>query len=142
MFRIKATVAERAELERWVKAGTPPQGVVRRSRMILLAHQGKSSKAIGKAWKVSPPAIRLWKERFLAGGPPVLRKIAPGRGRKPSLSRRKVAAVVRATIESKPKGRTHWSGRFLAKAKRRSFKGVQRLWMQVLEISKRREVGN
>jgi len=128
MLRIKASEAEIEELERWVKASNTPQGVVRRSRIVLLAHQGKSGKAIGKRLKVSQPTIRLWKERFLAGGPQALRKIAPGRGRKPSLSRRKVAAVVRATLHAKPKGQTHWSCRAMAKAKGLSLKSVQRIW--------------
>ena len=128
MLRIKAGEAEIEELERWVKASNTPQGVVRRSRIVLLAHQGKSGKAIGKRLKVSQPTIRLWKERFLAGGPQALRKIAPGRGRKPSLSRRKVAAVVRATLHAKPKGQTHWSCRAMAKAKGLSLKSVQRIW--------------
>ena len=128
MLRIKANVADVEQLERWVKATNTPQGVVLRSRIVLLASQGKSCKAIGKRLKVSQPTIRRWKERLLAGGPAAWRKIAPGRGRKPSLSRRKVAAVVRATIHAKPKGQTHWSCRSMAKAKKLSFKTVQRIW--------------
>ena len=128
MLPIKASASEVEQLEGWVKASNTPQGVVKRTRIILLAHKGKSSKAIGQQLKVSQPTIRLWKERFLAGGPQALRKIAPGRGRKPSLSRRKVAAVVRATIHAKPKGQTHWSCRSMAKAKGLSFKSVQRIW--------------
>ena len=128
MLRITATPSQVEQLERWVKATNTPQGVVCRSRIVLLAHQGKSSKAIGKRLKVSQPTIRLWKGRFLNGGPQALRQIAPGRGRKPSLSRRKVAAVVRATLHAKPPGRTHWSCRSMAEAKRLSFKSVQRIW--------------
>ena len=93
-----------------------------------MAHQGKSSQAIGKKLKVSQPTIRRWKERFLQSGTDGLTKIAAGRGRKPSLSRRKVAAVVRATLHGKPKGQTHWSCRTMAKAKKLSFKSVQRIW--------------
>ena len=128
MLRITTTPSQIEQLERWVKATSTPQGVVRRSRIILLAHRGKSSKAIGKSLKVSQPTIRLWKERFLEGGPQALAQIAPGRGRKRSLSRRKVAAVVRATIHAKPKGQTHWSCRAMARSKGLSFKSVQRIW--------------
>ena len=111
-----------------MKATNTPKGVAKRTRIILLAHKGKSGKAIGQQLKVRQPTIRLWKARFLAGGPPALRKIALGRDRKPSLSRRKVAAVVRATIHAKPKGPTHWSCRSMARAKGLSFKSGPRIW--------------
>jgi len=128
MLPIKASGSEVEQLESWVKATNTPQGVVKRTRIILLAHKGKSGKAIGQQLKVRQPTIRLWKARFLAGGPPALRKIALGRDRKPSLSRRKVAAVVRATIHAKPKGPTHWSCRSMARAKGLSFKSGPRIW--------------
>ena len=86
MLPIKASASDIEQLEGWVKASNTPQGVVKRAWIVLLAHKGKSSKAIGKQLKVSQPTIRLWKARFLAGGPSALRKIAPGRGRKPSLA--------------------------------------------------------
>lgn len=128
MLSITATASQVAQLQRWVKASNTAQGVALRSRIILMAHQGKSSKAIGKKLKVSQPTIRRWKERFLQSGTDGLTKIAAGRGRKPSLSRRKVAAVVRATLHGKPKGQTHWSCRTMAAAKKLSFKSVHRIW--------------
>ena len=128
MLSIAATPLQIEQLERLVKASKTAQGVVLRCRIILLAHRAKSSQAIGKTLKVSQPTIRLWKERFVEGGPEALTRIAAGRGRKPSLSRRKVAAVVRATLHAKPKGGTHWSCRSMARAKGLSFKSVQRIW--------------
>ena len=128
MLSIAATPSQIEQLDRLVKASNTARGVVLRSRMILLAHRGKSSKAIGETLQVSQPTIRLWKARFLAGGPEALTRIAAGRGRKPSLSRRKVAAVVRATLHAKPKGATHWSCRSMARAKGVSFKSVHRIW--------------
>ena len=128
MLSIAATPSQIEQLDRLVKASNTAQGVVLRSRIILLAHRGKSSKAIGETLQVSQPTIRLWKARFLEGGPEALTRIAAGRGRKPSLSRRKVAAVVRATIHAKPKRATHWSCRSMARAKGVSFKSVHRIW--------------
>ena len=103
MLSITTTPSQVEQLERLVKASNA-QGVVLRSRIILLAHRGKSSKAIGETLKVNQPTVRLWKKRILAGGSEALTRIAAGRGRKPSLSRRKVAAVVRATLHAKPQG--------------------------------------
>ena len=113
-LRITVTPSQIEQVERWVKATSTSQGVVCRSRIILLAHRGKSSQAIGKSLQVSQPTSRLWKERFLEGEPRARAQIASGRGRKRSLSRRKAAAVVRAPIHAKPKGQTHWSCRSMA----------------------------
>jgi hypothetical protein len=35
-------------------------------------------------------------------------EIAPGRGRKPSYDIDKIAAIVDATLQTKPDGMTHW----------------------------------
>ena len=35
--------------------------------------------------------------------------IAPGRGRKPTYQLDKIAAIVDATLQTKPAGTTHWS---------------------------------
>lgn len=128
MLSITVTALQVAQLQRWVKASNTAQGVALRSRIILMTHLGKSSKAIGKMLKVGQPTIRRWKKRFLQSGTDGLTKIAAGRGRKTSLSRRKVAAVVRATLHGKPKGQTHWSCRTMATAKKLSFKSVHRIW--------------
>jgi len=128
MLPIDASESQIEQLERWVRASSTPQAVVLRSMIILETHRGQSSQAIGRNLKVSQPTIRLWKRRFLEGGPQALSEIAPGRGRKPRISQRKVKTLVEATLHSKPPGQTHWSCRMMAKAKGVSFKTVQRIW--------------
>src|SRR5258708_18892493 len=95
--------------------------------IILEANQGKSDKKIAHRLHVSPPTIRLWKRRFTEGGPQALTEIAAGRGRKPAYGPRKVAAIVKATQQTKPPGQTHWSCRSMAKSQKVSFKTVQRI---------------
>ncbi|MCA1678287.1 MAG: IS630 family transposase, partial [Actinobacteria bacterium] len=51
-----------------------------------------------------------------------------GRGRKPQISDEQVAEIVRATLEDKPEGETHWSCRTMAKAQGVSPATVQRIW--------------
>jgi transposase len=106
--RLQITVSQSQveRLERWVKAGNTPQSIALRSLIILEAHRGHSAQAIGQTLKVSPPTIRLWKRRFLEGGPQALTTIAPGRGRKRQISRQKVSALVAATQHTKPPGQT------------------------------------
>ena len=128
MLKITVSESQVEQLARWVQAGNTPQSIAVRSMIILEAHRGQSAKAIGKTLKVSQPTIRLWKRRFMEGGPQALSAIAPGRGRKPQISRQKVAALVTATQHTKPPGQTHWSCRTMAKARGLSFKTVQRIW--------------
>lgn len=128
MLQISVSESQLKQLESWVKAGHTPQSVALRSMIILEAHRGESAQAIGRTLKVSQPTIRLWKRRFMEGGPQALTSIAPGRGRKRQISRQKVSALVVATQHTKPAGQTHWSCRTMAKAKGVSFKTVQRIW--------------
>ena len=43
--------------------------------------------------------------------------MAPGRGRKATYGPEKIQAVVKATLQSKPKGMTQWSCRLMAKSR-------------------------
>ena len=128
MLRISASDAQVEQMECWIKAGITPQAVVLRSMIILEAHRGRSDRAIGQNLRISQPTVRLWKRRFIGGGPEALTHVAAGRGCKPKISRRKIAALVHATQHTKPEGQTHWSCRSMAKAQGVSFKTVQRIW--------------
>jgi transposase len=128
MIRISVTPEQKECLRKWIAAGTTSQNIVLRSRVILASAAGDLDKTISEELTVSQPTIRLWKRRFLEGGPSALTEMKPGRGRKPVLSPQKVAAIVRATQHSKPVGQTHWSCRTMAKSKGVSFKTVQRIW--------------
>lgn len=99
-----------------------------RSRIILLSLSGLSSRQIGQRLQVSQPTIRLWQRRFRDGGPQALTEIAPGRGRKPKFSSRKLARLIQATQAAPPAGQTHWSCRSFAKAHGLSKATIQRLW--------------
>src|SRR2546429_9265126 len=50
------------------------------------------------------------------------------RGRKPKYELEKRDALIRATLETKPKGMTHWSCRTMAKAQGVSKSTVNQLW--------------
>jgi hypothetical protein len=61
-------------------------------------------------------------------GPDGLTRIQPGRGRKPRISPEKVAAIVEATLHSRPRAATHWTCRSMAQAQGVSPATVQRIW--------------
>src|SRR5438477_272187 len=55
-------------------------------------------------------------------------EIAPGRGRKAHYDQGQRDRIIQATLQSKPKGMTHWSCRLMAKAQGVSKNTVNRLW--------------
>jgi len=118
----------RRTLERWVSAGTSPQRIVLRARIVLLAAQGMANRRIAQAVHTSRPTVLLWRNRFTVGGVAALLEDAPGRGRPASISRAKVKRVVVATTQTLPRGATQWSTRTMAKAQGVSHATVQRIW--------------
>ena len=82
-----------------------------RCRIVLATAAGHPDQSIAAGLEVSRPTVILWWERFAQQGLESLWKIAPGRGRKPTYGPDKVQAVLAATLQTKPKGSTHWSCR-------------------------------
>jgi transposase len=127
---VRAEVAEeqRVLLERWSKAHGTPQSVALRARIVLMAADGESNSAIARKLCVSRPTVIMWRERFAAGGSQALTEVKAGRGRKRTISARKVKEIVIATTQTTPPGETHWSCRSMAKAQGVSPATVQRIW--------------
>jgi transposase len=119
---------QRKQIGQWVAALGTPQQVALRGRIVLAAGDGKSEAAIAADLKVDRKTVRLWRERFVAKGLPGLWEIAPGRGRKATYSAERIKAVIDATLQSKPKGMTHWSCRLMAAHQGISKWTVSTLW--------------
>jgi transposase len=119
---------QQMQIEAWLAALGTPQQVALRGRIVLLAGLGKSEAAIAAAVNVNRKTVRLWRERFDAEGLPGLWEIAPGRGRKATFGPERVKAVIDATLQSKPKGMTHWSCRLMATKQGLSKSTVSNLW--------------
>jgi transposase len=84
---------ERTLLEKWVRAGTTPQRLATRARIILLAAAGHSSRTIAKRLSVSSHTATLWRRRFQDGRAPSLQHDAPGRGRRPTVRADAIARI-------------------------------------------------
>src|SRR5712671_1127561 len=119
---------QRSDLQRWLIALGTPQQVALRCRIILAVAAGETEMAIAAENGVNRKTVSLWRERFRGGGPEALWEIAPGRGRKPSYDVTRIKAVIDATLQSKPKGNTHWSCRTMAVAQGISKSSVSRIW--------------
>lgn len=107
--------------------GTPQQ-VVLRCRIVLGAAEGKSDLAVASALNVNRHTATLWRRRFAEGGLASLWQIAPGRGRKPTYGADKIKTVIDATLQTKPKGMTHWSCRLMANNQEISKSTVSNIW--------------
>jgi transposase len=122
------TDAEREVLERWERSQSASHGEVQRAKALLAAADGEANTAIAARLGVSPATVTSWRARFgshhLAG----FGVIAKGRGRKPSIPKAKIDAIVEATLHSEPPGERHWSTRTMAKAQGVSPATVQRIW--------------
>jgi transposase len=116
------------QIEQWLAALGTPQQVALRGRIVIAAGDGKPEAAIAAEMKVNRKTVRLWCERFVARGLPGLWEVAPGRGRKATYSAEKIQAVIDATLQSKPKGMTHWSCRLMAANQGLSKSTVSNLW--------------
>ena len=70
--RLRVTDSDRRLLITWIRAGTTPQRVVRRARIVLIAAEGCSAREIARRLGVSTHTVSLWRQRFQTGGPTVL----------------------------------------------------------------------
>ena len=120
--------ADRETLEGWVGRRTTVQQIALRAQIILCATQGMPNAEIAARLSISRPTVLHWRRRFSLEGPDGLTRIQPGRGRKPRISPEKVAAIVEATVHSRPRAATHWTCRSMAQAQGVSPATVQRIW--------------
>lgn len=119
---------ERTVLGTWSHGRSLPLRLIQRAQIVVMAAEGVPSQNIAQTLKVSRPTVQLWRERFLALRLAGLKKDAPRPGRIPSISEKKVRAVVEATLHTTPRGATQWSIRTMAKAQGISRMAVQRIW--------------
>jgi transposase len=119
---------DRLELQRWVAAHHTPQQVAQRCHIILSAAEGEQDKRIAADLAINFKTVAFWRGRFREEGIDCLWEVAAGRGRKPHYSRKKIKAIIDATLQSRPEGATHWSCRSLAEQQGVSKDTVNRVW--------------
>lgn len=118
---------DRADLQGVASSRSLPFGLVQRARLVLMAADGHTNAAIAVKLGLSQQSVSKWRQRYVEQGLQGLHdELRPGRPR--SISDERVAALVRKTLESRPKDRTHWSSRSLAQATRLSPSTVRRIW--------------
>lgn len=117
-------------LEQWLRAGSTPQQVVLRAKIILRASRGQSDQQIAREFKLQRRTVALWRHRVREQGIGCVWEIASGRGRKARYGKPDVTRIIEATLQTKPKGATHWSTRALARAQGVSKNTIHRIWQE------------
>ena len=119
---------DEAQIQQWLSAFGTPQQVALRSRIVLASAAGESDSAIAARLDTNRKTVTLWRTRFVREGLESLWEVAPGRGRKPTYGTDKIQEIVDATLQTKPKGMTHWSCRLLAAELGVSKSTVNTIW--------------
>src|SRR6202044_494133 len=119
---------EQEKLGHWIAAHGTPQQVALRCRIVMAAAAGQSDVAIAEQLSVNRNTVILWRKRFCEEGLDGLWDVAPGRGRKPLYDVDKIAAIIDATLQTKPAGMTHWSCRTMAESQGVSKATINNIW--------------
>lgn len=118
---------EHEQLKSLVSSRSLPHGLVTRVRIVLMAAQGATNRAIAEKVGLSIQSVGKWRKRFLEQGLAGLHdELRPGRPR--SVSDAQVAQVIQKTLKTKPKNGTHWSIRSVAEETQLSRSTVHRIW--------------
>src|SRR5215218_7535736 len=115
-------------IEQWLAAMGTPQQVALRCRIVTALAKGETETAVAAKLEMNRKTVRLWRERFVTEGLNSLWEIAPGRGRKVTYSPERIKSVIDATLQSRPKGNTHWSCRLMAASQGVSKSMVSIIW--------------
>jgi len=119
---------DKVQLERWKSAHSTPQQVALRCKLVLAAADGQQDIAIASTYGINRHTAALWRRRVREDGIGAVWEIKTGRGRKPKYDKAKRDALIKATLQTKPKGMTHWSCRTMAKEQGVSKNTINRLW--------------
>jgi len=124
---ITLTEDERSELERLACRVRTNRHLAMRAKLILATATGASDTEVAKKHRVNPKTVATWRKRFAQ------RRLEglydePRVGAPRTITDEKVEEVVVQTLESIPKGCTHWSTRKMAEKAGISNSSVGRIW--------------
>jgi transposase len=124
---LTVTQEERERLQSLAHRSRSQALVARRARVVLACADGLDNQAVAKKLRCSLGMVGKWRTRFLKSRLEGLYdEPRPGAPRK--VGDEKIEAVVIQTLESTPRGQTHWSTRELAKTSGLSRMTISRIW--------------
>lgn len=121
------TEEERARLQSLAHRSRSQPLLARRARVVLACAEGLDNKAAAKKLRCSVGMVGKWRSRFLKARVEGLHdEPRPGSPRK--ISDEQVEQIIIQTLESTPRGQTHWSTRELSKVTGMSRMTISRIW--------------
>ena len=121
------TETEKSELTALATRPKTAQALAGRARIVLACADGLENKAVGRQLDVHPQTVGKWRRRFLVHRVEGLRD-EPRPGAPRTIEDKRIEAVISRTLESQPKGATHWSSHGMARQTGLSVSTVQRIW--------------
>jgi transposase len=121
------TDAERDQLRSLSRRATTAQRTALRARIILACAENAENKAVARQLRVALGTVGKWRARFVADRlDGLLDEPRPGAPRK--ISDEQVEDVVVRTLETTPRGATHWSTREMARNCGLGRSTIGRIW--------------
>lgn len=121
------TEDERRRLDSLAHRSRSAPHVARRARIILACAEGADSKVVARRFHVTPATVCKWRGRFvrqrLDG---LFDEPRPGAPR--TVTDDQVEQVIIRTLETTPRGATHWSTRDMARAVGLTRMAINRIW--------------
>lgn len=129
--RPKATLmlseTERGELVALARRRKTAQAAALRARIVLACAEGSENNAVAERLGVTKQTVSKWRGRFVKDRLDGLVD-APRCGAPRTIDDERVEAVVAKTLESVPKGATHWSTRLMAHEMGMTQNAILRIW--------------
>ena len=121
------TAEERHRLASLAHRSRSAAALARRARIVLACAEGSDSKVVARRLHVTPATVCKWRGRFVRDRLDGLHD-EPRPGAKRTITDEQVEAVVIRTLETTPKGATHWSTRSMGKAVGLDHMAISRIW--------------
>lgn len=125
--RLRLRPEEQVHLNSLARRSRSAPALARRARIILACAQGDNNKLVAKRLRLAPATVGKWRARFVRDRLDGLYD-EPRPGTPRSITDAQVEQVIIQTLESTPRGATHWSTRSMAKASGLSHTTISRIW--------------
>jgi len=125
--RLIVSPSERQALQRLTRRRKTAQALALRARIVLACAAGQDNQDVAEELQVTRATVGKWRRRFVEQRLDGLYdEPRPGAPRR--VSDADVERVLTRTLESTPRGATHWSTRSMAKAMGLSQTTISRIW--------------
>lgn len=121
------TDQERQRLESLAHRSRSAPFLARRARIVLTCAEGRDNKIVARKLQVTPATVSKWRGRFVRDRLDGLYD-EPRPGAPRTITDEQVEQVIIRTLETTPRGATHWSVRDMAKAVGLSRMAISRIW--------------